>query len=548
MFSLKKMNRRVFLKMSALWSTAAALGMNAVHASAQSTRRKEEYDAIVIGAGLGGLASAGYLAKHGFKVLVLERHNVPGGYATTFTRDGGRFTFDVSLHQTVVSGLPRQILDDLEVLKRVRFVKCREAFRLVSPGLDITCPAGASEAFEKALIERYPREKKGVNGFMAEMLGMNEEVTKLFRHGEPNIIDKVTFPLRYSKLWGARSKSLADYLEQYITDAQLRSILSVFVGYYGLPPRQISGFYYLNATGSFLRHGGSYPYGGSQAISNAIVSFIESKGGEVALNTEVKEVLVDGGTVRGVKTSDGKTLKCRAVVANCSAVDLFTRMIPPAKVPVDFRNKLGTLKPSVSTFIVWLALNKDITDKLQDSHIFLRPGPDVATAFEYGLQAQPDKTDLGVCVYNNIYKDYSPPGTTVLSIVFVCGFEPWKAFEKDYLAGRKTEYKAKKNQIAQAVIQRVERELIPDLSKMIAVQDAATPLTNRRYTLNTNGAIYGFQQSLDNSFMTRISNRVPVKGLYLAGAWGDPGGGYSAVLISGKKTFGMLMQDGVLRG
>ena len=184
MFSLKKMNRRVFLKMSALWSTAAALGMNAVHASAQSTRRKEEYDAIVIGAGLGGLASAGYLAKHGFKVLVLERHNVPGGYATTFTRDGGRFTFDVSLHQTVVSGLPRQILDDLEVLKRVRFVKCREAFRLVSPGLDISCPAGASEAFEKALIERYPREKKGINGFMAEMLGMNEEVERLFKHGE----------------------------------------------------------------------------------------------------------------------------------------------------------------------------------------------------------------------------------------------------------------------------------------------------------------------------------------------------------------------------
>jgi prolycopene isomerase len=78
---------------------------------------------------------------------------------------------------------------------------------------------------------------------------------------------------------------------------------------------------------------------------------------------------------------------------------------------------------------------------------------------------------------------------------------------------------------------------------MIAVQEAATPLTNRRYTLNTNGAIYGFEQSLDNAFMNRISNRLPVKGLYLAGAWGEPGGGYSGVLISGKKTFGMLMED-----
>ncbi len=548
MIGLKKMDRRVFLKMSALWSTAAALGMNAVPASAYTVRHKDEYDAVVIGAGLGGLVSAGYMAKHGFRVLVLERHSVPGGYATAFTRDSGRFTFEVSLHQMAVSGQTKQILEDLEVLKRVRFAKSHQAFRLVSQGMDISCPSGDPEAFKKALIDRYPQEEKGINGFMAEMLGLNEEVEKLFKHGELNVIDKVTFPLRYPKMWGARSKSLADYLNQYTANAQLKSILSTFFGYYGLPPSRLSGFYYLNATAGYLRHGGSYPYGGSQSISNALVSFIESKGGEVALDTEVKEVLVDGAAVKGVGTADGKTVKCRAVVANCSAVELFTKMIPSAKVPEDFQSKLRSFKPSISTFIVWLGLNKDITDQFRDSHIFLQTRSDAEKAFEYGLQAQADKCDLGVCVYNNIYRDYSPPGTTVLSIVFVCGFEPWIAFERDYRAGRKTEYRAKKDQIAQTVIRRVERELLPGLSRMIAVQEAATPLTNCRYTLNTNGAIYGFEQSLGNAFMNRISNRVPIKGLYLAGAWGEPGGGYSGVLISGKKTFGMLMQDEVLRG
>jgi phytoene dehydrogenase-like protein len=543
MFNLKRMDRRVFLKMSALWSTAAALGMNAVPASAYAGRHKDEYDAAVIGAGLGGLAFAGYMAKNGFRVLVLDRHNVPGGYATTFTRDRGRFTFEVSLHQMAVSGVTQQILEDLEVLKRVRFVKSHQLFRLVSPGVDISCPGGDPEAFEKVLIEKYPQERKGINGFVTEMLGLNEEVERLFKQGKLNAVDKVTFPLRYPKMWGARHKSLADYVNQYTSNAQLKSTLSVFGGYYGLPPSRLSGFYYLNATGGYLRHGGSYPYGGSQSISNALVSFIESKGGEVALDTEVKEVLIDDGAVRGVKISDGKTVMCRAVAANCSAVELFTRMIPPKKVPEEFRSRLGSLKPSISTFVVWLALNKDITGQLRDSHISLQAQPDGEKAFEYGLQAQADKCDLGVCVYNNIYKDYSPPGTTVLTIVFTCGFEPWKAFEQDYWADRKTEYLAKKNQIAQTIIRRVERELLPGLSDMIAVQEAATPLTNRRYTLNTNGAIYGFEQSLDNAFMNRISNRLPVKGLYLAGAWGEPGGGYSGVLISGKKTFGMLMED-----
>jgi prolycopene isomerase len=78
---------------------------------------------------------------------------------------------------------------------------------------------------------------------------------------------------------------------------------------------------------------------------------------------------------------------------------------------------------------------------------------------------------------------------------------------------------------------------------MIEVREAATPLTNRRYTGNTAGAIYGFEQSMDNAYMNRISNETPIKGLYLAGAWGNPGGGYEGVLRSGEMTFQMLMEE-----
>jgi prolycopene isomerase len=67
-------------------------------------------------------------------------------------------------------------------------------------------------------------------------------------------------------------------------------------------------------------------------------------------------------------------------------------------------------------------------------------------------------------------------------------------------------------------------------------------LTNRHYTGNTQGAIYGFEQSMNNAFMNRISNETPVKGLYLAGAWGDPGGGYEGALRSGEIAFQKLME------
>jgi prolycopene isomerase len=78
---------------------------------------------------------------------------------------------------------------------------------------------------------------------------------------------------------------------------------------------------------------------------------------------------------------------------------------------------------------------------------------------------------------------------------------------------------------------------------MIEVMDAATPLTNVRYTKNLEGAIYGYEQSVGNSFITRLGNRTPFKGLYLASAWCHPGGGFEPCLLSGVEAFRALVED-----
>ncbi|MEW6347602.1 MAG: NAD(P)/FAD-dependent oxidoreductase [Thermodesulfobacteriota bacterium] len=538
------MDRRDFLRISALWATASALSASSGEAQLKGNTgaKGARFDAVVIGSGLGGLSCAAYMAKHGMKVLVLEQHDVVGGYATTFTRDHGRFTFDVSLHQTALTGATEAILKELGVLQKVEFLKGAELFRLVGNKLDITCPNADPKGFADLLVQRYPLQKDGINGFMAEMLGVGEEVERLHAGGALTWFRKATFPLNYPKLWAARKKSLGDYLDKYVTDPELKSVLSVFCGYHGLPPSRLSGFYYLVATGGYFRAGGSYPRGGSQAISNAIARFIESKGGEIRTRTKVERVLVNDGKIAGVGIG-ADVIDARTVVANCSAARLFNGMIPPEQVPEDFREKLRGLKPSISSFNVWLGLNQDITGQLKNSHLFLVEEPDPEKSFQYCLEGREDKVPFSVAVYNNIYKDYSPPGTTVLSITFSCGYDPWAQFETDYFAGRKHEYHARKERIAQTLIKRVEEKLIPGLSQMIAVQDAATPLTNVRYTLNERGAIYGYEQIPENSFMYRLSNRTPIKDLYLASAWGEPGGGYTGVLLSGKSTFGKVVED-----
>ena len=97
--------------------------------------------------------------------------------------------------------------------------------------------------------------------------------------------------------------------------------------------------------------------------------------------------------------------------------------------------------------------------------------------------------------------------------------------------------------MADVLIRRVEERLIPGLSGAIEVIEIGTPLTNLRFTGNTRGAIYGWNQTLSNSGHTRVPHRTPVKNLFLAGAWSKPGHGYSGVIQSGLSCFGEIMQD-----
>ena len=78
---------------------------------------------------------------------------------------------------------------------------------------------------------------------------------------------------------------------------------------------------------------------------------------------------------------------------------------------------------------------------------------------------------------------------------------------------------------------------------MIEVRDAASPLTNWRFTRNPGGAIFGFEQTLNHAYIDRKDNRTPIKGLYLASAWGVPGGGFWGVLLTGQMAFEEMMED-----
>ncbi len=544
----RHISRRDFMKVAAVTTAALAVDWNQFEAMAAKVGPKKEYPVVVIGGGLGGLSAAAHLARNGFPVTLVEQHDIPGGYATTFDRAGGKFTFDVSLHATMsAKGGLRGSLEGAGVLDKVETVELPELCRIITPDYDLIWPQRHPEAIIKQLSDLFADQAQGIQGFFDEIMGILDEAIKPF--DSDSWWDKLTFPLTRRKMWGIRKKTLTDVLEAHVTDPKLRSILSIYWPYYGLPPSKLSGFLYAIATSAYIRFGGHYIKQRSQDLSNALMDAIEDEEGRVLLDTEAEKIVMKDGAVSGVVLAEGKHLTARAVISNASVpatMKMLSKNTEPAQFNSkarDYLKKLDTYRPSLSSFVVWLGLNQEVHRQVKGYEIWIDRDYNPEKAYQGCSACDPHKAGLLVTLYDNAYKGYSSPGTFTVVVMMLSGYEPWRRFEADYFADRKDAYHKEKDRIARALIEEAEKWVIPGLSSMIEVMEAATPLTNISYTGNPEGAIYGYEQSMDNAYMTRLDRRTPFKGLYLASAWTRPGGGYQPCLGSGADAFKALVKD-----
>ena len=200
-------------------------------------------------------------------------------------------------------------------------------------------------------------------------------------------------------------------------------------------------------------------------------------------------------------------------------------------------------RPSLSAFIVWLGLKEALPPGLSSAeyHVNLPDGPEAE--YRAALSGDVQRGAFIATLYDNILPDYSPPGTATLSLLFLCAHAPWQPFAEDYARGRKAAYREEKRRWADTLVRRTEQWIFTGLAARIEVMTTATPLTCERYTGNPEGAIYGYEQCVENAFVSRRPIRTPVKGLYLTGAWTFPGGGFSGVLRSGEAAYRAVMAD-----
>jgi all-trans-retinol 13,14-reductase len=539
----KKIKRRDFLKSFLAGIPLLTINWSSFPVGSHNAADNTDYDAVVIGSGLGGLSCAAAFARQGFKPLVLEQHFKPGGYATTFQRPGG-FTFDVSLHSTTVGereGI-HNLIPGFPEITDVEFVPHPNLYRAIYPDYDIRVPQKDLNGYIAMLIGYFPEEKAGIEGLFQDMKGVTDDISRLSQaRGQ---VDMSRFPVDYPYLFKCSNSTWGTMMDARIKNPKLKAIISTLWGYFGLPPSKLASLYYAMPTIGYLQGGGYYPKGRSQTISNALMKFIMDRGGEVKLSSKVEKILLKDQTAYGVKTADGKEYNAKVVVSNANAYDTFNTMMHEDDYLKEYLARMDSYSVSLSAFQVFLGLKHDLIGELgiKDSEIFYANGYDIEGEYNAILNADVENSGLGVTLYDNIYKGYSPKGKNTLNIIVLQGYKPWEKFEADYFKGNKGEYRKEKERIADILIKRAEETLLPGLSQAIEIKEIGTPLTNARYTGNYRGAIYGWDQTLNNSGASRLPHATPIKNLYLSGAWTSPGHGYSAVLWSGLQCFGEIMK------
>jgi prolycopene isomerase len=490
----------------------------------------KDYDAIIIGAGMAGLTCALSLCAEGKKVLVLERQPVAGGVATSFKRKG--FKFEASLHfvDALASGEEvREFLDKHGVSQKIEFIELKEFGRVIYPEHDFVVK-NDFESLKSWCEENFPHEKKGIGKFFADMKQFSSEFDRFMDSKLPLLIKFIIAPVFYRSIISTSCITLEQFISKRIKDNKLVAILGTIWGFIGLPPKELSAFYYLIVMRGCWGAKTAFIKGGFNRLFEAMVDRIREYGSEVRFNSCVKMINTDGGKqAKGVVLESGEQVSSRAVVSNANTIDTLGKLIDSIELKNFYSRKLDSMQKSISALTLYLGL--DIPAKAVGMNNFMLSISntyDHYLSYRNCLESKYENCGLAVVDHSQLDPQLAPAGKSTICVMALDNFVNWSGLSKE-------EYVLKKKKAGETILGVLEKYL-PGITKHVEVMDIGTPLTMSRFPSLPEGAVYGLAQTVAQSGINRLDQFTRIKGLFLCGAWTRPGGGVHGCYVSGSEA------------
>lgn len=462
----------------------------------------KKYDVIIIGGGIGGLASGIILSKEGLNVCVLEQHSVIGGCLQSFKRHGR--ILDTGMHY-IGSMEEGQIMH--QYFKYFGITDDLRLRRLSDDGFDhfhfldgqTYQHASGLNHFVDTLASRFPEDREGINAIAQKMQNIGDMIA-------PEV-------LRSGKLYNRGGKdytSVSAYgeIEKSITNERLRNVLAGNTGLYAGNRLTTSMYEYGVITHSYIQ--GAYAFeDGSQQLADLMVRQIEHNGGEVRLNARAEKIHLEGDMAEYVEMASGERLYGDRIISSIHPSTTFSMLENNTVYKKAFFTRMNSLANTYGIFTTYLLMKPD-TVKYENHNHFYFNLDDV-----WGLEAQHKGVNIpGVlmCMQPNSRNEY----TDVISLLVPMPFEQCARWADTTVGRRGEEYKEFKERFSSAVIDFVS-QYNPSLKHNIECVHTASPLTYRDYTSTPEGSAYGLVKDCRNPLASLVFARTKISNLLITG-------------------------------
>ncbi len=477
----------------------------------------DRYDAVIIGAGIGGLVNGILLAQAGLHVLMIEQHYMAGGYCSTFRRKG--FVFDAATHFYPLLGntstITGRLLKDLGI--PTQWVKMDPVDQFHFPDGSSFSVSADFDTYLADLKGLFPDQAPALDDFFAE-------VRLVYYHGLIHYFRSRDAP----RLEPYRNLTLREVLDRFFRDEKLKLLLAADVPHWGSPPERTSFVFDSMLRLSYFL-GNYYPVGGSQIFADDLARRFEECGGHLMLRTLGRRILTSDGRASGVEIETGPPkrrtrhrIEADHVIANGDMLRVYQEMLDPDVVDPAMVRELESLVPSMPCYLAHLGLRDVSRELIADVSGYYCNSWDTDEVGRGGLRFK---------IFSPTFFEprMAPEGCEIVIIQRVT--------EIDYDAIE--DWSSHKADLEKYVIDHLEK-LIPDLREKLVVLNSASAHTSYRYTLNSRGAMLGWEMSPDQLGSGRPEVTGSVPGLYFVGHWTRPGGGITPVIVSAMRVAEMI--------